>query len=143
MTDSTFKSNTVGVFISDPHIRPRRKTADSAGYDFIAPQTVIIPAHKFIQFDTGVKVQMRKGFLLKLFIRSSLGKKGITLTNAVGIIDSDFRDSMQAMLMNNSDEDYTIYKGERYMQGIFERYFVTDDDDATGVRKGGLGSTGK
>lgn len=104
---------------------------------------VIIPAHKFIQFDTGVKVQMRKGFLLKLFIRSSLGKKGITLTNAVGIIDSDFRDSMQAMLMNNSDEDYTIYKGERYMQGIFERYFVTDDDDAKGFRYGGIGSTGK
>jgi len=76
-------------------------------------------------------------------IRSSLGKKGITLTNAVALIDSDFKDTMQAFILNNSDEDYTIYKGESYMQGVFRKYYVTDDDNATGVRSGGVGSTGR
>lgn len=144
MTDSVFKTNTAGRFIvSNNKLKPKRKTTGSAGYDFIAPQTVVVPAHKFVQFDTGVKVSMREGFALELMIRSSLGKRGITLTNAVALIDSDFNDTMQAFIMNNSDEDYTIYKGESYMQGTFRRYYITDDDDATGIRKGGIGSTGK
>lgn len=144
MTDSVYKSNTAGRFIvSNNRLKPRRKTTGSAGYDFVAPKTVVIPAHRFIQFDTEVKVEIRQGYLLKLFIRSSLGKKGLSLTNSVGIIDSDFRDTMQAFIMNNSDEDYTLYKGDRYMQGIFEQYFITDDDQVSDQRVGGIGSTGK
>lgn len=143
MTDTVFNGRYAGIFICDKHIMPKRKTAGSAGYDFIAPQTVVVPAHKYIQFDTCVQVRMRKGFMLELYIRSSLGRRGLTLTNAVGIIDSDYHDNMQALIMNNGDEDYTIYKGERYMQGIFKRYYITDNDNAEGVRNGGLGSTGK
>lgn len=122
---------------------PKRKTKGSAGYDFIAPETVTIEPHSMVQFDTGVKVAMRDGFILKLYVRSSLGKRGITLTNAVGIIDSDYHDSMQALLLNNSDEPYTILKGERYMQGIFTKYFITDNDEVDAVRSGGFGSTGR
>ena len=142
--DSVFKSECAGHFyVSTNKLKPKRKTAGSAGYDFICPQTIVVPAHKFVQFDTGVRVTMRKGYMLKLFIRSSLGKKGLSLTNAVGIIDSDYKDTMQAFIMNNSDSDYTIYQGDRYMQGIFERHYITDDDDATEARTGGIGSTGK
>lgn len=144
MTDSTFKTDRAGSFyVSNNKLKPRRKTCGSAGYDFISPVTVTVPAHKYVQFDTGVKVRMRNGYMLKLFIRSSLGKRGLSLTNAVGIVDSDYQDTMQAFIINNSDEDYTIYKGDRYMQGIFERYFTTDDDEVTDVRTGGIGSTGK
>ena len=141
MTDSVFKGNTVGRFIALEN--PRRNTIGSAGYDFKAPETVVIPAHKYIQFDSGVRVEMRPGYVLNLYIRSSLGRRGLTLTNSVGIIDSDFKGIIQAFIMNNSDEDYTIYKGERYMQGIFTRYFVTDDDFVEDLRTGGIGSTGK
>ena len=144
MTDSTFKADRAGSFyVSNNRLKPRRKTCGSAGYDFISPITVTVPAHKSVQFDSGVKVNMRNGFVLKLIIRSSLGKKGLTLTNAVGVIDSDYHDTMQAFIQNNSDSDYTIYKGDRYMQGIFERYYITDDDEVTDVRTGGIGSTGK
>lgn len=143
MTDSIYRSNTAGKFISVPELMPKRKTTGSAGYDFIAPETVTIRPHSMVQFDSRVKVVMREGFLLKLYIRSSLGKKGLTLTNAVGIIDSDFHDSMQAFILNNSDEPYTIRKGDRYMQGIFDRYYITDDDEVENLRTGGIGSTGK
>lgn len=142
--DSVYQPARAGIFIvEDKRIKPVRKTEDSAGYDFFAPATVVIPAHKYVQFDTGVRVQMRKGFVLMLFIRSSLGRKGLTLTNSVGIIDADFTQNMQAFIMNNSDEEYIIYKGERYMQGIFTRFFTTVNDNATGKRIGGIGSTGK
>ena len=141
MTDSVFKNNKVGRFIALD--TPKRKTIGSAGYDFKAPETVVVPAHKYIQFDSGVKVDMRPGYVFNLYIRSSLGKKGLTLTNSVGIIDSDFHDTIQAFIMNNSDEDYTLYKGERYMQGIFTKFYPTIDDTATGKRVGGIGSTGK
>lgn len=141
MTDSVFNNNTVGTFFALEN--PRRKTTGSAGYDFKAPETVVVPAHKYIQFDSGVKVRMRSGYVLNLYIRSSLGKRGLTLTNSVGIIDSDFQDTIQAFIMNNSDEDYTIYKGERYMQGIFTRFYITDDDRVEALRTGGIGSTGK
>ena len=142
--DSVYQPARAGIFrVEDQRIKPVRKTEDSAGYDFFAPATVVIPAHKYVQFDTGVRVQMRKGFVLMLFIRSSLGRKGLTLTNSVGIVDADFRDTMQAFIMNNSDEDYTLYKGERYMQGIFTKFYPTIDDTATGKRVGGIGSTGK
>lgn len=141
MTDSVFKNNTVGRFIALD--TPKRKTIGSAGYDFKAPETVVVPAHKYIQFDSGVKVDMRPGYVFNLYIRSSLGKKGLTLTNSVGIIDSDFHDTIQAFIMNNSDEDYTIYKGERYMQGIFNRFYITDDDQVEALRTGGIGSTGR
>ena len=141
MTDSVFNKNTVGRFIALEN--PKRKTVGSAGYAFRAPKTVVIPAHKYVQFDSGVRVDMRPGFVLNLYIRSSLGKKGITLTNSVGIIDCDFHDTIQAFIMNNSDEDYTIFKGDHYMQGIFTRFYITDDDNVDTLRTGGVGSTGR
>lgn len=144
MTDNIYKSDRAGRFIvNNQKLKPKRKTKGSAGYDFVAPETVEIPAHGMLRFDSGVKVLMRDGYVFQLYIRSSLGKKGISLINAVGIIDSDFHDSMQALLINYSDEPYTIYKGDRYMQGIFTRYFTTDDDNVEEIRKGGIGSTGR
>lgn len=143
MSDNVFREDRAGVFLCERHLLPRRSTEGSAGYDFRSPTTVTIPAHKFIRFDTGVKVRMRKGFVFELYIRSSLGNRGLTLTNSVGIIDSDYTDNMQAMIMNNSDEDYTIYQGDKYMQGIFSRYYLTDNDETFTKRNGGLGSTGR
>jgi len=44
---------------------------------------------------------------------------------------------------NTKDVSYTIKKGERIAQGIFMKYLTTDDDDASGIRMGGIGSTGQ
>lgn len=142
--DSVYQPHRVGLFkaITD-RMKPKRKTTGSAGYDFVAPETIEIPAHSHVRFDTGVRVEMKEGFVLFLLIRSSLGSKGLTITNSVGVIDSDFGDTMQAFITNNSDEPYTIYKGESYMQGVFLKYYITVDDNATAKRKGGIGSTGK
>ena len=86
---------------------------------------------------------MKPGYVLELYIRSSLGKKGLVLTNAVGIIDADYKLPISAFIMNNSDEPVTIGKGDRYMQGIFKQFFLAEEDEVTTERNGGIGSTGK
>ena len=77
-------------------------------------------------------------------------KKGVTLTNQVGIIDSDYFNSdneghIFAKITNDSNEGKTldIGAGAGFMQGIFLEYGITVDDDADGVRNGGFGSTTK
>ncbi len=45
-------------------------------------------------------------------------------------------------LLNYGKETVSLEKGERVAQGIFSKYLITNDDDATGIRTGGIGSTG-
>lgn len=130
-------------FISTEDLKPKRKTKGSAGYDFIAPKDIIVPGGWKVEFDTGVSVEVEEGYVLLLFIRSSLGSKGITLTNNVAVIDSDYRQNIRGFLENKNPDPYTIRKGERYMQGVIVPYALTADDEATEYRTGGVGSTGK
>ena len=130
-------------FYAEEWLKPKRKTKGSAGYDFIAPHDIIVPGGWKTEFDTRVSVEVEEGYVLLLFIRSSLGSKGITLTNNVAVIDSDYRQNIRGFLENKNADPYTIHEGERYMQGIFDRYYITDDDEVESVRTGGIGSTGR
>ncbi|MBR3250409.1 MAG: dUTP diphosphatase [Erysipelotrichaceae bacterium] len=131
--------------VNSPDIRiPQRATPGSAGYDFYAPERIIVPAHGNRTFDTGVYSEIDPGYVLLLLPRSGLGMKGIRLANTVGVIDSDYRNEIRCKLVNDSDADITIEKDDRYMQGIFVRYgLVADDKPINNERKGGMGSTGK
>lgn len=129
----------------NPELLPKRSTTGSAGYDFIAPADYVVPAHGECLIESKVSVELDNDKVLLLFVRSSYGfKYGVTLSNGTGIIDSDFfSETMKCKLRNDSDKDLIIHKGDKYMQGVIVKYFTTDDDDATGVRTGGIGSTGK
>ena len=132
-------------------IKPKRSTANSAGYDFFAPYTFSIPAHGSITVNTHTKVKMPKNIVFMMYPRSGLGfKHGIHLANTVGVIDSDYHSDVpgkgviNVKLCNPTDEDILIEEGKAYCQGIFTVFFTTDDDDATGDRNGeGFGSTDK
>lgn len=98
---------------------------------------------------TGIKAQMNDDEVLKIFSRSSLAtKKNIQLANSTSIIDADYYNNekneghIYVPLINLGNIPVVIKKGERIAQGIFEKYLVTDNDNATGKREGGLGSTG-
>ncbi|MDD3192139.1 MAG: dUTP diphosphatase, partial [Bacilli bacterium] len=102
------------------------------------------------QVATYVKAYMQKEEHLQLHIRSSLAlKRHLRLVNGVGIIDSDYYNNEDneghifIALENCSDQTIIIEKGERFVQGIFLPYLVTDTDDVSRQRNGGLGSTGK
>ena len=127
---------------------PKRATKYSAGYDFYLPCNVVLKAKKKVQVKTNLKAYMKKDEVLFLFIRSSYAiKKGITLTNNVGIIDSDYFSNEDndgeiiVSLTNNTDKDIYLKRGDRFIQGIFLKYLTVDGDTTTKLRKGGIGST--
>lgn len=128
---------------------PKRATAGSAGYDFYSPVDFSIAPGESIKIPTGIRVEMDQEWVLKCYPRSGLGfKYRLQLNNTVGIIDSDYFYSdneghMFAKLTNDGREGKTVElaKGPGFMQGIFVEYGITVDDDATGIRNGGFGST--
>lgn len=129
---------------------PERSTKHSAGYDFKAPHKIILHPHEHRKIiSTDIKAYMAGDEFLACHIRSSLGiKKGISLTNTTGIIDSDYysnRDNdgnICFQLKNNSDKTVIIEKGDKVFQGIFQKYLIADNDKNNLLRKGGIGSTG-
>lgn len=146
MKDHVYSGKVKGRFIADEKIMPRRATYGSAGYDFKSPfdHPIVIPPHETVKFGSGVKVRLNEGCVLLLFIRSSLGlKHGISLPNSVAVIDSDYEDEIVTALRNDSDKEFVLDSGERYMQGIFLEYGLEEHDNPTGKRTGGVGSTGK
>lgn len=128
---------------------PKRSTKNSAGYDFFLPKNIAILPHSTILLWTDVKAYMQEDEVLQLHIRSSIGKRGITLSNCTGIIDSDFYSNPSndgnicIMLRNMTDEIVELMGGEKIMQGIFTKFLLADNDNATEERIGGIGSTGK
>ena len=130
---------------------PTRKTKGSAGYDFYLPCDVVLePYGDSPIIQTGVKAYMPEDEVLLLFIRSSVGiVKNVVLSNNVGVIDSSYADNpdnegnIGLKLHNNSPHTVEFKKGERIMQGVFVKYGIVTDDQATEERKGGIGSTGK
>lgn len=133
---------------------PVRKTANSAGYDVEAAEDTIIPAFKPGQkptlVKTGLKAYCEPDEFYMLCNRSSNpGKRGLVMANSVGIIDSDYYENedndghFMFAFYNFFDHDIEIKKGDVIGQAIFMKYLKVDDDNATGTRKGGFGSTDK
>ena len=113
-----------------------RASKFSAGYDFYSPSKVVVPSHGRAKVLTGVKVSMGEGEVLLLFIRSSLAiKRGLLLSNCVGVIDADYFENVQndgeivAELINTTDKDVVIEENDRFMQGIFVKYLTVNDDN--------------
>ena len=133
---------------------PVRKTKCSAGYDIEAAEDTIIPSfkkgNKPTLVKTGIKAYMGEDEVLILANRSSNpGKKGLILANSIGVIDSDYYGNpdndghIMFAFYNIKEEDIEIKKGDAIGQGIFQKFLTTDEDIATGERKGGFGSTSK
>jgi dUTP pyrophosphatase len=137
----------------DIHI-PERKTAKSAGYDIEAAEDTVIPPFKSgckpTLVKTGLKAYCQDNEWYMLANRSSNpGKKHLVLANGIGIIDADYYNNpdndghFMFAYFNMSDEDVILKKGEVAGQLVFMNYLTTDDDNATGERTGGFGSTNK
>lgn len=97
---------------------------------------------------TGIKCEMPKDMYLELSVRSSCPlKHWLILANGVGIIDADYYNNPDNeghiffQIINLSPFDIVLKKGDTIGQGIFKKYYLTDDDAATAERQGGFGST--
>lgn len=128
---------------------PKRATAGSAGYDFFCPVDMVLKPGETVKIPTGIRVEMKEGWVLKCYPRSGLGfKYRLQLNNTVGIIDSDYFYSdneghIFSKITNDTNEGREVHltADSGFMQGIFVEYGITVDDEATAIRNGGFGST--
>ena len=131
---------------------PRFATPGSAAMDLQAciDQPVTIPSGQRAVLPTGLAMALPSaGYVALVFARSGLGiKKGICLSNGVGVIDSDYRGEIAVGLVNLSGEDYTVQPGDRIAQLMVVPVVqpvitLAEELDETDRGAGGLGSTGR
>lgn len=138
------------VFQKDPSaIIPRFATDQAACFDISACGEHIVPAHHSVAIPTGIILDIPAGYSVRVHPRSGLAyKKGITLLNAEGIIDSDYTDELKIILYNTSNVEFLVHHGDRIAQGemikSLDYYIVTTEIAPTQKtnRVGGFGSTG-
>lgn len=132
-------------------ILPKRGTKGSAGYDICSPISFELKPNEEIMIFTDIKAYMQLDEVLKIYVRSSIGMKGLFLKNTVGIIDSTYYSNesndgnIGMKLVNKGNNIIIINSGERIAQGVFMKFLTVDgdSDDDLEERVGGYGSTGK
>ena len=129
---------------------PAYESSFSAGMDiraFIESPIVLQPQERVI-VKTGLYLELEKNFEAQVRPRSGLAlKKGITVLNAPGTIDADYRGEVGVILINLSQEDFTIEDGERIAQVVFAQveqaaWINVETLTETERGEGGFGSTG-
>lgn len=136
--------------VTDPINLPTRGSSCSAGYDICALNEHIIRPNQTVTIRTGIKAYMPPDEYLDLRVRSSLGiKRQLMLVTCASVIDADYYNNpdnegeIMVVLHNFGNITRHIEHGERIVQGIFTKYFLADNDNATKKRTGGTGSTNK
>lgn len=118
-----------------------------AGLDLRAAEDVTVQPGQSRLVRLGVAVEIPEGCVGLVFPRSGLGSKGITLRNAVGVIDSGYRGEVKAALWNTTDAPHVVNKGDRVCQLAVMPYVpcgleVTDELSESERGTDGHGSTG-
>ena len=130
---------------------PQRATGGSAGYDLCAlvEQPTRVEQGQITKIPTGLAFEIPPGHVGLLFGRSGHGAKhGVTMANAVGVIDSDYRGEVSAFLTCCKAEGYTVQPGERIAQLVLlpiatPALELAETLEETDRGAGGFGSTGR
>lgn len=142
---------TIRIINRSPNPLPKYETGGSAGMDLRAnlenPLT-LEPLERAL-VPTGLFIELPQGFEAQIRARSGMAlKRGLTMLNAPGTIDSDYRGEIKCIVVNLSKEPQTIEPGDRIAQMIIARYeqiswqeveFLAETDRSAN----GFGSTGK
>ncbi|UZH56599.1 dUTP diphosphatase [Salinimicrobium tongyeongense] len=140
----------VKIINKSKHELPAYETGSSAGMDLRAsisePVTLAPLARAIIK--TGLFIELPVGYEAQVRPRSGLAaKKGITVLNSPGTIDADYRGEIGVILVNLSNEEFTVNDGERIAQMVISRHEhiswkEVDTLEETSRGAGGFGSTG-
>ena len=131
-----------------PPWTPQYAHPGDAGFDIQAHIAVTIPPKQIALVKTGIKVAVPDGYELQVRPRSGLAlKKGITVWNSPGTVDSQYRGEVGVILYNGGDEDFEVNPGDRIAQGVVAavpkvEIIPVDYLGATERGEGGFGSTG-
>lgn len=132
---------------------PKYATSGSAALDLCAAidegTTLVIRPGETVSVPTGISISPEdSGIVAVVAARSGLGiKKGISLGNGIGVIDSDYRGEISVGLYNRGTQDFTVERGDRIAQLMFMPVYAAnliecDELDETERGAGGFGSTG-
>ena len=107
------------VKLHDPAAKlPTHATSGSAGYDLYSCEDPLIPPGTRKPVNTGISIAVPSGTYARIAPRSGLSVKGLDI--GAGVIDSDYRGLVKAVLINNSNTEFQIKQGDRMAQMILE-----------------------
>lgn len=141
----------ISIINQSNHALPAYETAHAAGMDiraFVAEPIIIKPGARAL-IPTGLYIEIPPGFEAQIRPRSGLAlKHGVTVLNAPGTIDADYRGEIKVLLINFGEADFTVANGERIAQMIVASHANVHWDKAHSLSEttrgaGGYGSTGK
>jgi len=127
---------------------PGYATAGAAGMDLLAAADLVIPPTGRALVPTGLCVAVPEGFEMQLRPRSGLAlRHGVTVLNAPGTVDADYRGEVGVILLNTGTEPFAVRRGERIAQAVFAPVTRAGWEEvlvlpATSRGAGGFGSTG-
>ena len=130
---------------------PKYETKGSAGMDVRAniKESITLKSLERILIPTGLKVAIPEGYEIQVRPRSGLAiKHGITMLNTPGTVDSDYRGELKVIVVNLSNEAYTIEPNERIGQFVLNKieqieFIEVKELESTERGEGGFGHTGK
>tara|TARA_Y100000004_G_scaffold44914_1_gene49335 strand:+ start:1991 stop:2416 length:426 start_codon:yes stop_codon:yes gene_type:complete len=134
--------------ISENAVAPQQAHPSDAGYDLVAVSRKTNKNPEYIEYGTGLAIEIPDGYVGLIFPRSSVSKTSLCLRNSVGVIDSGYRGEIKLRfgVDNNSKIEYSLY--DKVGQLVFmkipninliESEFLSDSERG----EGGFGSTGK
>jgi dUTP pyrophosphatase len=138
--------------LNENAVIPKAATMGSAGMDLYAclDGDITLKPNERVLIPTGIAIALESNaYVAYIYARSGLAiKNGITLSNCVGVVDSDYRGEVKVGLINLSDKDYTVVNGERIAQMVIAPVIIpevseVEELDETERNAGGFGSTGK
>ena len=131
---------------------PRYETAGAAGLDLVAANPadapVVIEPLRRALVPTGLAIQLEPGYEAQVRPRSGLAfRHGVTVLNAPGTVDADYRGEVQVLLVNLGQEPFTVTRGMRVAQLVVApvtgvELVEVEQIDGTARSAGGFGSTG-
>jgi dUTP pyrophosphatase len=129
---------------------PVYATPGSAGLDLLAAvdSDIVLPPGGFAAIPTGIALALPSGYEAQVRPRSGLAlRHGVTVLNAPGTVDSDYRGEVAAILINHGKADFTVTRGMKVAQLVVAQHVraewrETDTLDQTERAAGGFGSTG-
>ncbi|WKB82868.1 dUTP diphosphatase [Cellulophaga omnivescoria] len=141
---------TIKIINRSAHATPSYETLASAGMDLranILEPITLKPLQRAI-IKTGLFIELPVGYEAQVRPRSGLAaKKGVTVLNAPGTVDADYRGEIGVILVNLSEEDFTVENGERIAQLVIAKHERAEWIEVTELSEtargeGGFGSTG-
>ncbi|WP_108820970.1 dUTP diphosphatase [Dysgonomonas sp. Marseille-P4361] len=141
----------VKIINKSHHPLPEYATPYSAGVDLRAyiPEPIVLKPLERALIPTGLYLELPQGYEAQIRPRSGLAiKHGLTVLNTPGTIDADYRGEIRVILVNLSNEDFTINDGERICQMVIAAHAqvvweVAESLNETERGSGGFGHTGK